>query len=1689
MTAEIYANVVSNDANHGATNRRNLRPLFLFVCVIAWLLGPNAATVRGQSADPLTAIGIPPFSAQIPVENGYINAGSGGVHLEFPLGTFPQRGGRQFKAVLTYDSAIWQEGTGLSPDNSTFHQFFTSSNTYDAGWNYVTSADGGGPIRFTSQHWSYAICTHQTPNAIEYTYYKGWTWRDPRGGTHLFPITTEQGFFTQCYDYSHDPTYNHPTGDAFAADASGYHMYVSSYTSAKVYAPDGTLVATTDTNGNQFGYDSAGNPIDTLGRIPVIKTQSGNTVYFDVLNSSGGRGRYTVTLVSIYACTNFVSSNCMGGADYPSNHTYCPSLCPLTAVQSIQLPDGTSYSFTYDSGTTQGHYSEMISMHLPSGGQINYSYASFADSTYFTYNLPHITRMIKTMTTPDGNWTFTPAVVFQCTQPNQTGCQQSLSVAKPSGDRIVYTSNIDGGVFPIKAEYYSTSGTLLATQTNAFDYGHVAQGCNLANAGFPCPTGGHAYITQLSSTVILPVPGGPSLNQTTQYCYDRFAGTLTKKWEWNFYTGAIVADPTHDTCALNATTAPDRTTTTTYQAFNSFPSQNIVDRPASVTITDKIGTMVSQTINSYDDWTLATTGATGLAHHDDLNYSTSNTVRGNLTQSKRWLNTTGSFIVTSNHYDIAGNLIQKTDPKGNSTYFDYTDNFYGVSPSPPTAAYVTKITKPVTTGVNHIERTQYYYGSGLPSAKCGENFVPASCAYGLSAPQSDYVSNSYENFFDRPLTTKAGDGGQTSWNYGISPSSATSTTTIDGSHNLVNATVLDGLGRKFQTQTSSGQGTIYTDFTYDSNGRVRTVSNPHFSTSSSTDGTTTYSSYDGLDRVLVVTEQDGSTVNTLYAGNCKTATDEASKARKLCYDGFGRMTGVWEDPGSSPHLNYETDYQYDLLDNLLSVTQNGSRQRTFAYDSVSRLLCAANPEIQIVTCPNPDTGTYTNGTIRYAYDANGNLTTRTAPKPNQTSASVTVVTTYAYDPLNRLTSKSYSDGVTPTYGYYYDTLSTWGYPSTNTIGRLAAETNNINTFNFRNYDVMGRVYQLWNCLPPNCNAGPFYSETHYDLAGDTISETNLPFVTLTRAYDTAGRPTQLTSNWVDSQHPASLVSTDSSVGYWPIGTIRKMTFGNGLTQATAFDNRSQPCRINYNSSASYLTLCTDAIPSGNTQDLKTTYNFGSTDNRNVASWVGSGNQTFNRSYVYDALNRLSTLTDSATGAYCPGATWTYDAWGNRWAQGGSCPRTFSGTINTKNQIASAGSTNFVYDAAGNLTNDGTFTYNYDAENHLTAVGGASAATYAYDADGQRAQRIVSGISMVYLRDVSGNVIGELDGGCGPTCWTKGYVYFNGQRIAEYTNGTTYFTHLDHLGSTRLMTGVTGSIADSMDFLPFGEQISGGTGTNHKFTGKERDSESGLDNLGARYDSSQYGRFMTPDEPFADQDPSDPQSWNLYSYVRNNPLSFTDPNGDTRFCVTTDGPNGPKTTCQEEPDPDTNGSPAGGGLNWDQINQGVRNFVDVATQATHDVVNWMSQPRDPGCMAASMGAGSATGAMAGGVVGFAGAGVGEFALSPAGAGIGAGVGYAAGMISCMTGSGGSGGGGSNTKHGDERIAGRKMSPEEIAQAKTGKMMTQADGAKVFVKDVGNGKFNVVVEGDRGIITVLKSVDSKALANLAQNYGWK
>jgi len=118
-------------------------------------------------------------------------------------------------------------------------------------------------------------------------------------------------------------------------------------------------------------------------------------------------------------------------------------------------------------------------------------------------------------------------------------------------------------------------------------------------------------------------------------------------------------------------------------------------------------------------------------------------------------------------------------------------------------------------------------------------------------------------------------------------------------------------------------------------------------------------------------------------------------------------------------------------------------------------------------------------------------------------------------------------------------------------------------------------------------------------------------------------------------------------------------------------------------------------------------------------------------------------------------------------------------------------------------------------------------------------------------------------------WTGAY--------AQAPDQVTYF-HTDAFGSVRVVTDATGAVVQRHDYLPFGEEYPTQPPDRRLFAGKERDQETGFDYFGARYYANGSGRFTTVDPA---PDPlrfADPQRWNRYTYVRNNPLRFTDPDG-------------------------------------------------------------------------------------------------------------------------------------------------------------------------------------------------------------------
>jgi RHS repeat-associated protein len=208
-----------------------------------------------------------------------------------------------------------------------------------------------------------------------------------------------------------------------------------------------------------------------------------------------------------------------------------------------------------------------------------------------------------------------------------------------------------------------------------------------------------------------------------------------------------------------------------------------------------------------------------------------------------------------------------------------------------------------------------------------------------------------------------------------------------------------------------------------------------------------------------------------------------------------------------------------------------------------------------------------------------------------------------------------------------------------------------------------------------------------------------------------------------------------------------------------------------------------------------------------------------------------------------------------------------------------------YDGGGNLTSVNGITLNtFNAENQWTHQSSFNI-SYLYDGDGRRVKSSggASG-TRIYWYDESGQVIMESmqDGSV-----LNEYLYVGGLRVARVANlGPIYYYYGDHLGTARLITDGGGTKCYDADYFPWGLEQHVYTNScpqNYKFTGKERDPDTGSDYFGARWYRYDMSRFFSPDwsstptgVPYASF--ADPQTLNLYSYVRNNPLGSVDADG-------------------------------------------------------------------------------------------------------------------------------------------------------------------------------------------------------------------
>jgi RHS repeat-associated protein len=614
--------------------------------------------------------------------------------------------------------------------------------------------------------------------------------------------------------------------------------------------------------------------------------------------------------------------------------------------------------------------------------------------------------------------------------------------------------------------------------------------------------------------------------------------------------------------------------------------------------------------------------------------------------------------------------------------------------------------------------------------------------------------------------------------------------------------------------------------------------------------------------VATITQPDGSTVTTAYSGNCTTVTDEAGKKRQSCSDGLGRLTGVYEDPSA---LNYETDYSYDTLDNLGGVTQKGGstsgnyRSRSFVYDSLSRLTSATNPE---------------SGNITYTYDSDGNVLSRTAPKPNQTGTA-TVVTTYGYDQLHRLQNTWYNDG-TQNEDHRYDGTTEWGATITNGVGHVTLESGAGGTLGSGySYDAMGRV--IFSFVQPP-GLGSKYMYFGYYKDGELNTLTYPSGRVLTYTVNSAGREVSATDNVG--------VNYIKSATYAAHGEIASMVSGYetgfaGITTTNSYNSRLQPSTLSA------------AAPAGTVFSVTYDFHAGSGDNGNV--WKITNNLDSTRpvigtvSYGYDALNRISSASTSGTDCTVEvngltknwGENYSIDAWGNlNTISPSKCSAEgLSLSSSVKNQINGD-----CYDSAGNLQGGSCSspTYVYDGANRLSSTAGY---TYSYDPGGRRMKKANGSTGTAYFFDPSSNVLAESDlsGNI-----QNEYIFFVGKRVARRdSSGYAHYYFSDHLGSSSVITNDLGVVEEEEDFYPYGgsRHIINNAAQHYHFAGKERDGESNLDYLGARFYSSAYGRFFVPDPTQLKRSRlSDPQRLNLYAYAVSNPLSFVDPDGRDAIAI-------------------------------------------------------------------------------------------------------------------------------------------------------------------------------------------------------------
>lgn len=1391
--------------------------------------------------------------------NAKVNPSTHALELEIPLGGYPGRAGNAVPVSLYYSSKVWRfEYVGYNPDYGPGGQDGPgpSINPYSiieakyaehsrAGW---TSSLG---MPFIDPKVGNELYT-STGSPVGSCDPPGSCWSVGRLLVHM-PDGSAHELRAQDDPKNCAGVTNCWPGDYYAVDGSRLRYNKPSQT---LYLPDGSYyrLATGeyfDRNGNKM-TSAAGGWTDTLGRpIPAPPmSQTPGELTYSLPGVGGTSVNYTFVWRYLsdtgvlttpeplrYICDRGV------GPQSPTNSqslfyavsgsyqaTYFGNGAQLfnpVVLYQIVLPTNQAYTFTYDA------YGEIDKVTLPTGGYERYSHGgklavSPASSPYGQANRGVVERRVSAK--GDGSdevpWfysqqgTANQALVMETTAPDNTLTQTYLYMDLSVGSLFGYS--FDGGRdgMPFKERVYSPPDASNNNQRRLRRRKLTewsSTGTNGADQRSQQATR-NARVTRAVEIIL--DTAGDALTKTTAYGYDltnQFT-TGVNQTSVSEYDYVSMPKATAETAAVASiplpASQPLRITETAYldAANPSYRSLNILGLPTSVTVKDGSGAAVAQTTMAYDEAGYQFGNTYGAM----TTWADPGALRGNVTTVSRWLDTTGGYLQTHAKYDQCGSVVVSTDASGNETQTAYSPAYAYAYPTSVTTA----APNPDAVSDSGLTFQPGSFGSttGLTAYTDYDSYT------GLVTTTTDAngkrTTYDYSDPLNRLKMVTRPDGGTTSYGYGrytndgrVSDYVSTATA-LDTGRAVTSYQYFDGLGRPSRSFLSEGGSPaqfITIETMYDNRGRVWKVSNPHRTAGSDESMNQqqpwTTTDYDDLGRVKKVTTPDGAEVTTAYTGTQVTVTDQAGKKRSSVSDALGRLAQVTEDP-TVGGLNYVTAYSYDVLGNLRKVDQGG-QQRFFKYDSLSRLTRAKNPEQSAnaaLAGTDPITG---NGqwSLSYAYDANGNLQTRTDARG--------ITTNYKYDHLNRniITSYASDPAQTPPAYRHYDNPAT----GKQGLGRFWWNTTGASATGVGGYDAAGRVLeQHQNFLNGSAWSADYSVKLEYNLAGGITSQTYPSGHAVTYNYDAAGRPGD---NGVQPAFRGYLGdgvqrTYADQVSYNEFGGVRQERFGTQtpLYHKLRYNTRGQLYNVrlstggdaeswnrgmlvNHYGSLDYANWGASG-PNDNGNLLRSHHyvpNSEQADLNNPSTY-----KVFYQDYEYDALNRVTKVTElnNLTSGAQYGQKFDYDRFGNRTInQGqtlGAPGKQFDlnpagdkrEVAEPSNRLYAAGDNARLpaeklmrYDAAGNLVYDsysaaGGGARMYDAENRMTAAVGTDGnlASYTYDADGRRVRRKVANEEWWQVYGVGGELVAEYRAGAATYVPSKEYGYRGGELLVTMASG-------------------------------------------------------------------------------------------------------------------------------------------------------------------------------------------------------------------------------------------------------------------------------------------------------------------------------